>query len=212
MKKSIFEQSVFFGVLIVSVLLSRCDGRKTGSKNNQIAVSLYPVYDIVRNVTGDNNTVSWIVPVGANPHHYEPAPSTVRNLHTVSLFIGIHPEIDGWIAESLKPSVPKFFLIPHEENHAHIQPMDAGSMKGTQTGRPEHDHSHTAEQPVNPHIWLSIKKAKHMVEIIEKELSDHYPENGPHYLENASEYIEELNKLDKDIEQLMASLKGHSII
>src|SRR5699024_3155082 len=53
----------------------------------------------------------------------------------------------------------------------------------------------------DPHIWLSPKRVKVMIDVITMELSSLDPENEDIYNENAGKYKEELDKVDANIKE-----------
>ncbi|PAB57228.1 metal ABC transporter solute-binding protein, Zn/Mn family [Anaeromicrobium sediminis] len=100
----------------------------------------------------------------------------------------------------------------HEEEGTH---KDHGHESHEEEGTHEdHDHeSHEEEgthedhnhEGVDPHIWLSPKRVKIMVNTIKDNLIEVDPQNKNIYEENAKSYIEKLDKVDKEIKE---SLKG----
>jgi zinc transport system substrate-binding protein len=76
-----------------------------------IAVSIYPVCDIARSIAGDRAQVFFAVPPGANPHTFEPLPTTVKRLQASRIFIGIHPEYDGWVEKYLRKGTAVSYLM-----------------------------------------------------------------------------------------------------
>ena len=81
-----------------------------------IATSIFPVYDIARNIAGDRAEVSFLVPPGANPHVYEPKPSEVKNLSGAGIFIGVDPRFDGWMERFLPADAAKLYLSGNDAN------------------------------------------------------------------------------------------------
>jgi len=105
----IFQRHPITILFLCAALLPSCarDGSRGGTL---VATSIYPVADIARNVAGDALTVMHAVPASANPHSYEPDPSTVKQLRGAALYIGVHPELDGWVAKLLSPDAKRLFI------------------------------------------------------------------------------------------------------
>ncbi len=85
-----------------------------------IITSIYPIYDIVKNIVQDDYNVSYIIPPGLNPHIYEPAPKNVIKIKEGDIFIGISKEFDGWVEKFLKKNCKKIYLIQEENANPHI--------------------------------------------------------------------------------------------
>ncbi|MDD3841019.1 MAG: zinc ABC transporter substrate-binding protein, partial [Clostridia bacterium] len=64
----------------------------------------------------------------------------------------------------------------------------------------------------DPHIWLSPKRVKVMIDIIAQELSGIDPENSGIYEKNAERYKKQLDKMDDYIEETLSSLKHRAFI
>ena len=90
-----------FGVFLLVIILSSSCQQSSRVESNKICVStsVFPIYDMVRNIGGEHLEVFYTVPIGANPHTYEPVPSAIQKLQKADLFLGIHPEFDGWIGD-----------------------------------------------------------------------------------------------------------------
>jgi zinc transport system substrate-binding protein len=166
--------------LIVILLLSVYGGcKKTEDKAPTgaltVAVSVFPIYDIARNICGNRASVFYTIPVGADPHTFEPRPSIARDMQNTTLFIGITRDFDGWMERFLPPAAKRKYL-----------------METPAPGKP---------QP-NPHIWLSARKVKKIATSIGKYMSEIDPANSVYYRTNMNAYVEKLNALDKTIKEL----------
>lgn len=104
-------RAVFISILVLFAHLS-C-GRDEGPSvsGTRIAVSIYPVGDIARTIAGGRMRIFCAVPRGANPHTFEPLPSVAKSLQNSRLFIGLHPEFDGWVEKYLKEGTKISYLL-----------------------------------------------------------------------------------------------------
>src|SRR4030042_1246193 len=84
-----------------------------------VAVSVFPVYDIARNICGDKAFPFFVIPAGADPHTFEPLPSVASELRNVSLFIGVTREFDGWIERYLPERAVRRYLISPDAGSTH---------------------------------------------------------------------------------------------
>jgi zinc transport system substrate-binding protein len=64
----------------------------------------------------------------------------------------------------------------------------------------------------DPHIWLSPKRVKVMIEAIARELSLLDPENAGIYSQNAAAYLSQLDGLDSEIASALEGVKNRKII
>jgi zinc transport system substrate-binding protein len=154
----------------------------------KVATSLFPIKDIAQNIAGEKAEVRFIVPIGANPHSYEPTPSTIVALKKLDLFIGIHFALDGWVEEFIPEDVEFRYL--HECKHRKSGGHHHGEEQGeTEEGR----HFH------NPHFWLTLSGGEVIAEKISTFLSEIDSVNSEYYQSNLENYREKLRALHEEI-------------
>jgi len=113
----LFRATVAISVFLSFALMPSCARDEGGSNGDTlIAVSIFPVCDITRSITGNRARVFFAVPPGANPHTFEPLPSTVKRLQASRIFIGIHPEYDGWVEKYLRKGTTVLYLMERESH------------------------------------------------------------------------------------------------
>lgn len=191
-----------FSIVLISLILIRimsCTQNASISKDVQVATSIFPISDIAKNIAGNKAEVFFVVPDGANPHTYEPVPSVVKKLQHVDLFLGIHPDFDGWIEDYLPEKAKLTFLNrtfyeDDHTNHDHSQHDDYEDEKS---------HQHRE----NPHIWLSVRNAKRIAERITLEFVSLDEKNRSQYEKNLNSYLNELDRLDDKIAALFETVK-----
>ena len=107
-------------LFILSVIMFFLIGcSKNENVNNSIlniSVSIFPIYDIVKNIAGEKANVNFIIPPGANPHNYSIKPSTVIQLSHSNLLIGVSKDFDGWIGKYTPANSKKIFLENDTKN------------------------------------------------------------------------------------------------
>lgn len=68
----------------------------TGGHKIKVAASIYPVYDIVRQVGEEYADVKLVLPAGASPHTFEATPTQVRNLTGSRALFMVGHGLDNW--------------------------------------------------------------------------------------------------------------------
>jgi len=107
--------------LISFFLLISC-GKKSDSTSESIVVgvSIFPVYDIAYNIAGGRAELFFLIPVGANPHSYEPSPSIVKKLQEVTLYIGVLSDFDGWVEKFIPGNATIRYLGDENKANPHL--------------------------------------------------------------------------------------------
>ncbi len=88
----------------------------------------------------------------------------------------------------------------HEEDadHDHEHEEDADHEHEHEDADHDHDHEHEHEDEVDEHVWLSLRNAEKLVQVIADSLSEIDPEGKDTYQANAKAYREKLAALDAE--------------
>lgn len=157
-----------------------------------IAVSIVPQKTFVEAVCGGLADIITLVPPGFSPENYEPAPQLMEKFSKASIYFSIG--------------------VPTEE--ANILP-NAGNMKVVSLSKevltvyPERSFESGGR---DPHIWLSPKRVKLMVEVIARTMSEFDRTNKDIYEKNAADYIAKLDELDRQIVTTLENVKNRKFI
>nr|WP_318914329.1 zinc ABC transporter substrate-binding protein [Shinella zoogloeoides] len=155
----------------------------------RVGVTLHPYYSYVANIVGDKAEVVPLIPVGFNPHAYEPRAEDIRQIGTLDVVvlngIGHDDFAERMIAASEKPSIP---II---EANRDVPLLAAVGGVSSRMG-----NSRTISgQVVNSHTFLSIAGAIQQVQTIARELGKLDPDNAADYTNNARVYAKRLRKI-----------------
>jgi zinc transport system substrate-binding protein len=168
-------------ILVLGVTFSSCDsGKPPENEKILVAVSINPLVSLVQGVVEDQVEVVRLVPPGASPHTYEPAPSQVALIGRADVLVLIGMGLEFWAGDLVSAADnPDLLVVDTSRN---VEPI-------------EHNH----------HIWLDPLNAISQVELIRDALVEVDPEHANTYEENASRYIEELRALDEEVTQEIES-------
>lgn len=167
-----------------------------------VAATIFPIYDIAKNIAGNNMDVELLLPPGASPHTFEPTPQQVQDLQGVRTFFTIG-DLDEWahdiidtIAGAEDVHLADFVNVrKFEEEGEHHEEED------------EHDHG-----SVDPHYWLDPANAALIAKTISDTLIEIDPENRDDYLANLQKYEAQLVELNGFISQRLANVRENPFI
>lgn len=154
-------------------------------KNNNeydIVVTMYPQYDIVREIVGDNLSVNLMLSPGVEYHDFQPSSKQVASVRKSKLFIFAGYEFDNWLNNNVKGITSNQVIdlssaLELDEEH-HDNDDDHG-----------HDHEHGSHYWTDPLVFIE------MIEIIRDEIIEIDQDNSGIYLLNATNYINKVNSL-----------------
>ena len=160
--------------------------KKTNESKLQVMTSFYPLHEFAQKVGQEKVDVKLLVPVGIEPHDWEPTIKDVQQMQKSDLII-----INGIGFESWTDKLS-------EMNYQ-------GLVVDTSTGilTKNTDQKSSINEHVNmtgdPHIWLNPVFAKTQVHNIANAFYNSDPQNQKYYEDNAAKYTIELDLLDLKI-------------
>ena len=171
-------------------------------KKLQIVTTIFPEYDWVREIMGeqaDNAQITMLLDNGVDLHSYQPTADDMIKIADCDLFVYVGGESDGWVEDALKNAANKRLqvidlldvlkdTVKTEETVPGMQVEDDHEEEG-------HDH---AEAEYDEHVWLSLKNAQTLVGAISDALQKLDPENKDTYAANSQAYVKKLSALDGD--------------
>lgn len=186
--------------ICIPVIFSGC-WSKTGVSDTTVGkptvvVSIVPQETFVKAVAGDLVDIVTMVPPGSSPENYAPTPQELQAFSEASIYFSIG------VPTELANILPKAYDI--NKNLKVVKLADeVGAV---------HPARYFAPGEADPHIWLSPKRVKVMIDVISKELSALDPENRTIYEMNAQEYKERLDKLDENIKTSLSGIQNRTFI
>lgn len=179
-----------FALMILSVLLAACGINKGNESDHKLKIVTTNsiLYDMTKNITGDDADIYSIVPVGQDPHEYEIKPKDVQALTDADVIVynGFNLESgNGWFEKALKQankSIKDDTVIQASKN---VEPIYL--KQGEKTA-----HN------IDPHAWLSLGNGIEYVKTIKTSLEKVDKAHAKDYDKQGSEYLTKLEKLNKE--------------
>ena len=160
--------------------------KKTNESKLQVMSSFYPLHEFSQNVGKEKVDVKLLVPVGVEPHDWEPTIKDVQQMQKSDLIIINGIGFESWVD---KLNEINYQGVIVDTSNGIIKNIDEESSV----------HEEHIDEFVDPHIWLNPVFAKIQVQNIANAFSDSDPENRQYFQENAANYIIELDLFDSKI-------------
>ena len=139
-----------------------------------VAATIVPLGDFCQQIGGDLVQVQVLIPPGASPHAFEPAPSVMARASQARVFVYVGAGLEPWAARLLRSrgsnnlvvveAARGMPLIREAQEHHH---SEAASEEGRQ------GHRHLAG---NPHIWLDQVAADLLAKVAQRHNGGGYQE------------------------------------
>lgn len=189
MKKLTFLALIF----LTAIGLFACSGQKNSSSDSsklKVVATNSIIADITKNIAGDKIDLHSIVPIGKDPHEYEPLPEDVKKTSQADLIFynGINLETGGnaWFTKLVKNA-------NKEENKDYYAVSDGVEVIYLE-GQSEKGKE-------DPHAWLNLENGIIYAQNIAKRLIEKDPDNKDTYEKNLKAYVEKLTALDKEAKE-----------
>ena len=205
--KSITRITALLTAAATALCLCSCasqnEADNADSQKLKIISTVFPPYDLARQIAGDNADISILLPPGSESHTYEPTAKEIIEIQNCDIFLYIGGENEQWaekiISSNKSDSVKTVKLIDcvktleeaelHEEEH-------------------EEEHSHETDE----HIWTSPKNEQLMLTAVYDAICEADPENKAVYTKNKDSYNKQLTELDKAYKEAVGNAKNKTII
>lgn len=176
-------------LLLFILILSACGPGASSSQTSDPAILTSTTFlaDITRRVAGDRLDVEPLLPLGADPHSYQPTPRDITRIADSKLLI-----INGAEYEH--------FLEPLLENAGGEREVIEASA-----GVPVREDA-DGEHGIDPHMWLDPNNVIVYVENIREALTHYDPDGAEVYQSNADAYVAELKDLDAWVVEQVAQI------
>jgi zinc transport system substrate-binding protein len=147
-----------------------------------VVVTILPQAEFVESVGGDKVTVTVMVPPGQDPHTYAPTFSQLAAVKQAKLYAELGSGIDFELSymDSIVQANRNMLVVDCSQG---VQLIDN-----------------------DPHIWLSTRNAKIMVQNICDGLIQVDPQDRDYYIQNENEYLAKLDTLDAAINSTLAGI------
>ena len=218
-KRNISRQRKWIGILAVcgllcGSLLAGCGTERAEGVSEEVqddgrisvVTTIFPQYDFVRQIAGENVELKMLLKPGEETHSYEPTPQDIIAIQNSDIFIYVGGENDAWVEDILE-SMPEADMRTLklmdcvdtvEEEHVEgmqEQPGHSHEDEEEESHEDEAEEEHSVHE-IDEHVWTSPVNASAIVDKIKDLLVQADPENRQIYEENAEAYEAELAELD----------------
>jgi zinc transport system substrate-binding protein len=195
---------------LVAISLASCGGTTTEEKT--LIATLFPQYSLAEQLAGDLLEVEFLLPVGSDPHDFEPTPSQRVRLNKADVVLFTSDFFESWIHALEDTATGKLVdlseVVTLIEAEAHVDDHAMTGPKFTE----DHD-----DDAYDPHYWLDPSNALAMLETIREEILLLVPEHtllveSRHQL--IKEALEDATELYQDLvdegDELDVVFAGHN--
>lgn len=205
MKNKLFLGIVFL-IVCATAVLAAANFRQPASKSDdsrqhkiKVVTTLFPLYDMAKNIGADKAEVSLLLPPGMEAHSFEPRPGDIIKISEADVFIYTGKFMEPWAEGVIKGVVNKNRIVVDTSRGTRMIP---GVF---------HDEDEPSGS-LDPHIWLDFDNARTMVRNIVQAFQEKDSANKGFYEQKADDYSNKLAELDSAFKTALAACKKKEIV
>ncbi len=180
---------VIVGLMAVST--AACDSGSSSGDVVRIVATTTILGDVVRNVTGDAAEVEVLMPVGVNPHDFQPSSQQVASVQRADLVVanglGLEAGLDDVLGAAAADGVRVWEVGPD---------IDPRRFVEAETEDDADDGDDHGEEGLDPHFWLDPLRVERAAILLGEQLAEVAPDHD--WSAGAVAYGAELAALNED--------------
>ncbi len=204
--------AIIVAFVIVSVnpinsgITSPAAQNNTSHSKLKVIASFFPMYEFAKNVGGNRADVSVFIPIGAEPHGWEPTTQDMQDVQNSQLFIYNGAGVESFITSFLSGG--------NFPNTTFVKTSEGIAMQNADVQRMNQDDAAPviAQGGKDPHVWNDPILVEQEVRNIANAMEKADPANAQYYESNAVTYIGKLSKLDQYIRSGLANCKTRTFV
>ena len=206
---------VLVAALTASVLLLSACGKTTAPPKEEsgkisIVCTIFPLYDWMKQLAGDNADVKLLLDSGVDLHSYQPTTQDMVAIADCDMFVYVGGESDEWVPDALANAANEKQVAVNLMEVLGDNAKEEEAVEGMQTE--EEAEEGEEETEYDEHIWLSVKNAEILVKTLAEKLEQADAAHAAAYRQNAESYEAQLAALSKAYEDSLGSVANKALV
>jgi len=195
--------------ILMTAILTGCQQNNTKSSADtddtddvvNVVTTIFPQYDFVREIAGDNVELMMLLSPGSESHSYEPTPQDIITIQNCDVFIYVGGESESWVDEILESMDTGNMKIIALMDSVNV--VEEEIVEGMEAEDEHESDEQEEEAEYDEHVWTSPKNAKLIVQGISDALCEADRANAGLFKENTTAYLEKLDELDAALQEVV---------
>ena len=192
------------------------ESAEDSAQNISIVTTIFPEYDWVMNVLGENPSnaeVTMLLDNGVDLHSFQPTADDIMKIASCDLFIYVGGESDEWVEDALAEAVNEDMVVINLLDVLGDTVVEEEIVEGMEGEEEECEEGEEEEGPeYDEHVWLSLRNAAVLTRAIADAVESVDEDNADVYEANAEAYINELNALDEEYASAVEEAQGDTLL
>ena len=188
--------TLFFGATFATAKAKK----QQKSASLKIVTTIFPEYDWVREILGENSAdahITLLLDNGVDLHSYQPTVQDIAQISDCDVFVYVGGESDKWVSDALKNARNKNMRVVNLLEALGDKVREEEIVEGMQAEEEEESEDGEEEAEYDEHVWLSLRNAQILVKEIAAQIAKADSAHARIYTANAEAYCKRLDALDK---------------
>ncbi|MED1723725.1 metal ABC transporter substrate-binding protein [Brevibacillus parabrevis] len=179
-----------------------------GDAKPKVYTTIYPLEYVAKRIGGEHVEVTNMIPLGVEPHDYEPTAKDMVALANADVFAYNGSGLELWVDKAVSnldknktvivnASEGLDLLKASKDEHDH-----EGEAATEEHAKEQHDHDHGE---FDPHVWLDPMKLKAQAEKVKNTLAQKDQAHAADFEKNFAQLAADLDKLDQDFNTMVSA-------
>ena len=196
-----------FGRLGVALTLCAVWLAPAAAATPRVVAGVKPIHSLVAGVMGEVGTPSLLITGFSSPHDYTMRPSDARMLEGADLVVWVGPSLESFLVRAL-PDHARSSRVLELDRAPGVKrlPIRVGGVFEADA------HETEAANGIDGHLWLDPENGIAIVAAVQARLREIDPAHAETYARNAATLTAELTRLDGELAQKLAPVRGTPFI
>jgi ABC-type Zn uptake system ZnuABC Zn-binding protein ZnuA len=164
------------------------------------------VADVVRQIAADRIELTVLLPVGVDPHAFEPTPQDVATVADAHIVFASGAGLEEFLDELIENAGGDAQIVALSEG-LELRTLEANH---TSHANEREDEGRARPEAADPHTWFAPSNVKAWADRVEEALGDLDPANSGFYRANAQSYKVTLDELDAWIAERVSEIPAEN--
>lgn len=191
--------------LLVLACLAACGSSSATNslgKLNVVATSTL-IGDVVEQIGGDHVNLSVLVPVGSDPHNYQPVAQDITAVANADVVFVNGLDFEGFLDDLIANAGSAARIVVVSDG---ITPLEMDAAAAEQEGTETHEDEDLDHGSLDPHVWFDPGNVIIWSQNIAQALADLDAAHAGNYAAQAAAYQTQLRELDEWIQAELSQI------
>lgn len=200
-------KNVFSSLLFFSLFLSACTApsQEVQGEKLKVVATFYPLAFLAEEIGGTEVDLTNLVPVGSEPHDFEPSPSQIADLTSANVVLYLGEGFEPWMEDlELELETKEVLAVELNGQLSLLEPEDHLEE--------ENEEEHDDHGAYDPHTWLDPLLMQDLAIQVGKAFAKADPENEALYSANTQALLTELQALHESYAETLSACANDTVL